>query len=125
MFDGRIFPRSKTMYGKIELDEEVWDDVSLWSWLQTDEGPRSLAIQRRFLAANQIDYDYETLAILLEADIVPGYVDEDPANVFYLCGFLCDDPLDGEPENPRPKVGVRYTYVKARFTLQPPTEEAA
>jgi hypothetical protein len=64
MFDGRSFPRSKTMYGKVELDEEVLEDVSLWSWLQTDDGPRSLAIQRRILAANQIDYDYETLAIL-------------------------------------------------------------
>jgi hypothetical protein len=113
------------MYGKVELDEEVLEDVSLWSWLQTDDGPRSLAIQRRILAANQIDYDYETLAILLEADIVPGYIDEDPGNVFYLTGFLCDDPLDGERENPRPKVGVRYTYVEARFTLQLPHEEAA
>jgi hypothetical protein len=113
------------MYGKVELEEQVLEDVSLWSWLQTDEGPRSLAIQRRILAANQIDYDYETLAILLEADIVPGYIDEDPSNVFYLTGFLCDDPLDGEPENPRPKVGVRYTYVKARFTMQMPQESAA
>lgn len=113
------------MVGDLELDDEKFENVILWSFLHAEEGNRSLAIQRRIPQECSDDYDYETLLMILEADLVPGYVDEDPENVFYIQGFLCDDPLNGDIEHPRPKVGVRYTYVKARFTMQMPQESAA
>ncbi len=113
------------MVGDLELEDEKFENVILWSFLHAEEGNRSLAIQRRIPQEHSDEYDYETLLMILEADLVPGYVDEDPENVFYVQGFLCDDPLDGEIEHPRPKIGVRYTYVKARFTLYGYNEHVA
>ncbi len=113
------------MVGDLELDNEKFENVILWRFLHAEEGNRSLAIQRRIPQEHSDDYDYETLLMILQADLVPGYVDEDPENVFDVQGSLCDDPLDGDIEHPLPKVGVRYTYVKARFTLYGYNQHAA